>query len=342
MRSILYYPTVSIPYGVWLRQSVLYWDQVSSICPEPESRRLPSTLRFLEEEGIYRPVYPESLIENGGNWAHFEALCDEFQRALDGVAPSGRSRAAPLPVYRGKVSHQIAKMARDRGLILHDDGRHLYFEAGAARTYMSLLAKYLASIDVSEMAIGTSAEEWEAVAWQAGSLEPSLGAGVVTQLIMRDVLPVPFNCDLVELIEFKSRNEADLLRLRRWVDQLVGKIGTAKSREEVKRIVGGASEELSLALADLSDKMHSVGFDVRWSTLKALIDAKVPGLAQTLGVATTAAVAGASVPAVVAGAVVVGAVQVGAGLHTLRTQQQAALQASPFSYVYRARNDGFL
>jgi hypothetical protein len=30
-RTILYYPTINVPINSWLRHSLLYWDQVSSI-----------------------------------------------------------------------------------------------------------------------------------------------------------------------------------------------------------------------------------------------------------------------------------------------------------------------
>jgi hypothetical protein len=32
-RAILYYPTITLPPGGWLRQAILYWDQVGSIVP---------------------------------------------------------------------------------------------------------------------------------------------------------------------------------------------------------------------------------------------------------------------------------------------------------------------
>ena len=32
--SLLYYPTIQIPSGQWLKKAVLYWDEVSSIVPQ--------------------------------------------------------------------------------------------------------------------------------------------------------------------------------------------------------------------------------------------------------------------------------------------------------------------
>ena len=32
-QTILYYPTIDIQDGAWLRNAILYWDEVSSIVP---------------------------------------------------------------------------------------------------------------------------------------------------------------------------------------------------------------------------------------------------------------------------------------------------------------------
>jgi hypothetical protein len=33
-RTVLYYPTVQLPRGSWLNQSILYWDQIATIVPQ--------------------------------------------------------------------------------------------------------------------------------------------------------------------------------------------------------------------------------------------------------------------------------------------------------------------
>ena len=33
-QTILYYPTINIQDGSWLRNAILYWDEVSSIVPD--------------------------------------------------------------------------------------------------------------------------------------------------------------------------------------------------------------------------------------------------------------------------------------------------------------------
>jgi hypothetical protein len=57
-RTVLYYPTISIPNGAWLRRALFYFDEIASI--------VPSTLYFSGELGpalSALPVFMELLGE---------------------------------------------------------------------------------------------------------------------------------------------------------------------------------------------------------------------------------------------------------------------------------------
>jgi hypothetical protein len=62
-RSILYYPTINVPSGSWFKQSLLYWDQVSSIVPADrdgnEKLELNSDITYLLQEHEFKPVFPK-------------------------------------------------------------------------------------------------------------------------------------------------------------------------------------------------------------------------------------------------------------------------------------------
>ena len=63
-RTILYYPTIDIPADDWLRNALLYWDEVSSIVPESSSIELSPTIIYLQEEEQFRRINPNLLFEN--------------------------------------------------------------------------------------------------------------------------------------------------------------------------------------------------------------------------------------------------------------------------------------
>lgn len=81
--SILYYPTINIPNGIWLRNALLYWDEVSSIVPENFSDdELSSDLIFLRDEGYFRPIAPSSFMNNIDRYEQVEEFVSEFFEIL--------------------------------------------------------------------------------------------------------------------------------------------------------------------------------------------------------------------------------------------------------------------
>jgi hypothetical protein len=65
-RAILYYPTIDVPTGDWLRQALLYWDEVGSIVPAQweHSHRYRDDIRYLKDEGQFRAFRPELLTQS--------------------------------------------------------------------------------------------------------------------------------------------------------------------------------------------------------------------------------------------------------------------------------------
>src|SRR5260370_32980405 len=80
-RTLLYYPTFELPSDQWLKDSLLYWDQVGSIVPERFARSVVTRdLRYLSEEGIYRRFDPTTALKN---YAASLELAEEFKQRLD-------------------------------------------------------------------------------------------------------------------------------------------------------------------------------------------------------------------------------------------------------------------
>jgi hypothetical protein len=53
-QTILYYPTINIQDGTWLRNAILYWDEVSSIVPYENYPDFSPELLYLQELGVYK------------------------------------------------------------------------------------------------------------------------------------------------------------------------------------------------------------------------------------------------------------------------------------------------
>lgn len=73
-QTILYYPTINIQDGAWLRNAILYWDEVSSIVPYENYPDFSPELLYLKELGVYKAVYPQDLF-----YSEFaEDFCDSY------------------------------------------------------------------------------------------------------------------------------------------------------------------------------------------------------------------------------------------------------------------------
>jgi hypothetical protein len=74
-RTILYYPSIRVPMTPWLRQVLLYWDEVSSIVPyEVENNAffpISYDIQYLRDEGEFRPIHPEMLIRSQNDFDEF-------------------------------------------------------------------------------------------------------------------------------------------------------------------------------------------------------------------------------------------------------------------------------
>lgn len=85
--SILYYPTINIPNGIWLRNALLYWDEVSSIVPDNfQDAELSSELLFLREEGFFRPLSPSNFLNNVDRYEKVDEFISEFFEILKTTA----------------------------------------------------------------------------------------------------------------------------------------------------------------------------------------------------------------------------------------------------------------
>ena len=89
-RTVLFYPTISIPNGPWLRQAVFYFDKVASIVPRELDYNgnlgplyLPTSpeIDFLIGEDIFHAVSPEVLWLKNNEWTEAFIFNDEVSKS---------------------------------------------------------------------------------------------------------------------------------------------------------------------------------------------------------------------------------------------------------------------
>lgn len=366
-RTILYYPTIDIPRNDWLRHSLLYWDEVSSIVPKSWDDRflinLSPEIHYLLDEGQFRPIKPEDLISKGDNWQEFENFQQEFQECVS--SPNFRKfindRRQSFSQYRihqnkvgetykvhaNKTSDSIYSFLKEQGLANRDgDSEWINFESNTALLYMSLLAKYLADIDSNQTTIGTDYVSYEKFNFKRVSEKDGFP---VVSFILNNVLPTPReNVPFEKIISFKKKREQNLRHFKKTMSDFQSKISDASSNAEMKEIAINFQETLLKGVDDLTAVLKDNRIDFEIKSLKSLINLKTP-----TSIVTALTAAGAvinskfnfiSVPLnlTVLGLGVIGTMELTANFIDNRNKERAKLRESPFSYVYYARQQGII
>lgn len=351
-RTVLYYPRIEVPTGHWIRQAVLYSDEVASIVPREYGRhpneRFSADLRLLRSAGAYRPLYPDRLVANTGGWEALANFRRDFERRASTPsflrAVSGSSSFSER-IYRGKVAYSVFHdYLRPNRLAVEDssDKRYYRFEKHAGLLYMTLLAKHLAPLDSSHTVPGTDLPAFERIGLSAND---ETHADPCLSVLISDLLPVPTAAvPLTKILSFREKHRAALLRLRGEVDKFYANLYHVTNRLEVDRACMTFRERLEGEVLELQEKFGSSRIPTIVSSLKALLDVKSPVWLATSAVVLGKVASLTELPTTwtVGGVAAAGAISVASHLTDRQTARSKELSASPFAFVYLARKNRIL
>lgn len=163
--TILYYPTIKIEDGPWLRNALLYWDKVSSIVPGVNYNEANSIeVEYLWNTGLYEPMYPIYMQND-------KELCEEFCEQVKKSLKRHRKVLADrryskihidkmgIPnenmIHIEKTPGRILDYLLEEGIAKRNcDGPWINMSEDVAHIYMATLARYLAKIH-GNIEIGT-------------------------------------------------------------------------------------------------------------------------------------------------------------------------------------------
>ena len=359
-RTILYYPTISIPDGEWLRRALFYFDEVASIVPqvvyfsgETGDLHVPlsAELEYLRAEGVFRPVPPEKLFldELGEGWEAAHRLGDEFRAIV--MDPRFRKLTGKrlVRVHQGKLSATNMDFLAGEGLLKDIDPQEgeigeswFLVEERTALLYMSMLAQELADLDMGVTIPGTDQPDYEALIYRAADPENAIPC---VETHIQGVLPVPReDVQLKDILAFKRKREVELLRYRVEIDSLDKKLAGATERAEVKQALVQFDEGQRIALHDLVEALQDAKLATVWGSVKTLIKADTPKLwgAGAVALGLAAGIASLPITLAVAGAAGAGTVGVGSYLVDQRNKRRALERESAFTYLYHAQAEGIL
>jgi hypothetical protein len=291
-RTVLYYPTINIPSNKWLKTSLLYWDEVSSIVPQTWDNNylynLSADIHYLIDEGEFRAIKPEELIYRPNNAGEYEMFRDEFKSVIQSkeftkLVPSKAKSETKrqywekygFKIHSNKTSDEIFEFLIEVGLANRKSAgsEWLIFEKHCGLVYMSLLAKYLAEVDDSHTTVSTDKKIYEGFNFKKKN-EGEGGAHVLNLNII-NLIPAPLpDTPLSKIVDFKKKRKHELLHFRKKLFDLEKEIAKSQSNNEIRHAITSFNEEIETGIKDLTAMMRDSKIDVLFKSFKALINLK--------------------------------------------------------------------
>ena len=240
-KTLLYYPTIRIEDGIWLRNAILYWDKVSSIVPgmnfEEENT---AEIEYLRREGIYEPIYPFELGEN-------RQLCGIFCQQVKENIKSRRHLASCRRriheeklqmvdmVHIDKTPQSILDYLLDEGIAQRNcDGVWINMNTTDADIYMATLARFLAYVH-GNTEIGTDKRRNFLYPYSRKNVNSLEQSDIYLNIALQEILPVPnMDIPLENIIYFKKEHQRELRSFMYQIEDFQYVLKHCENVEEIK------------------------------------------------------------------------------------------------------------
>jgi hypothetical protein len=337
--TILYYPTIAVPSGAWLKQALLYWDKIASIVPTdwdgvPVIKYTPEVQTLYDRE-IFIPVRPESLIHESYRKLHdFEqelmSLIEtpEFQELLP---PLGQ-RAFRSKIHKNKVSKALFHFLLERGLVAPElvDERWYKFDRVTANAYMAMLAQHLADLDYIHTVPGTDYGLYQELIYRTQLPDEGI-AGLSTRL--HHVLPIPRkDVSIQAVLDFRQKRRQELQNFQQVIDDYQHELGQVSCQQDAEYVVRKYQRSFKRKVENLQALFKDAKVSNALGTLETIVKTGSLPAAAALDIELPAEVA---IPTMGA----IGLLSVGKYHIDRRNARRAALRTSAFSYLYHAEED---
>lgn len=348
--TILYYPTIDIPSQNWLKQAVLYWDEVSSIVPS-NIDYYSRDLQYLAEVGQFRPISPDILLSQENNWQILEEFTNEFINTIQSADFQRFYKNVSIPkiisnhglIHRNKTSDHLFNFLKDLGLAKNSDNDEwLEFDKNVALLYMSILAKYIAEVDNEFTTIGTDYIAYEKFNFKTG--RRTNGFPVVS-FDLNKILPCPNNnVTFEQIIHFKNQRADNLRHFRKMISDFQSDISKAESNQEIKEKVINFQDSLTNGVQDLKAVLDDARIETTLKTFRSLIDLKSPTLITTLASSLNHHLDFIHLPFDLSqiGIPVIASLELAIKFVENRNKRMAESRKSPFSYLYYAHKSNII
>ncbi len=362
-RNILYYPTINVPTNDWLRNAVLYWDEVSSIVPSDwrtdRTIEVSRDLRLLMDEGIFRPIAPDQLLLNPSSRQEVQNLTDEFisivqsklfkahlkrrrtgfSRLHETKIPKKVLAATGHRLHIAKATYMISEFLTQENLAVRDKNhwQWLQVESSTALLYMSLLAKYIALTDRSHTIVGTDKRIYERFNFRQSASNKGMS---VINCNFHGLIPSPLpGIRMSEIIKFKKKRADNLTSFRQFLLDIQSQLAKVESNQEVKDILATSQENLKKGLKDLKLVFKDSGIDILVKSFKSIVNVQssTTVVGGALLINESFKVTGLPAWIKASALALTGIIDITSGVIETQRERRRFERDSPFSYLFHAQ-----
>lgn len=285
----LYYPTIDIQDEEWLKNAVLFWDEISTIVPKSvEAPYKNRTCSVLNDEGILKPCFisesdkvVESMVDKIEDFAVNSDALYYFKHKEATEMNLYSDQRANFYLHRDKLPLKVQYMLEEKGLIDGDGWARVGYNF--ANYYMTLLAAEIAK-KKHLCLLASDSEEYNLSSSYGFSIEGIKGTATVpVKKPMADMILFRLVVDgfkvnpltpIEDLLKYKSCRKDELALFRSELGNLTDSLNyqEIESMEELKAVLEAKYENDVLpALNDvkktLSDaKVSWVGYAGQYVT----------------------------------------------------------------------------
>lgn len=362
-KRALYYPHIDINDDTWLKNALLFWEEVCTIVPESvEEPYTNDTSRYFSDQSLLSPLVVNPRMEE------IEALAETAidhlfsQESITLYASPQRNDFAnihpdklPRDIQRFIDIHpdKLPVLLNNIYKTLNNDGNNGWMRVPArfGYYYMTILAANLAGHRGLSLVTNQGAAEQLANSVRfdlAGALTghyplypylhrrhrhrrnaTALAEGIITRLLL-DGFGVPPDTPAPQIVSFRRNYQDELNRFKRELNQL---IRVAELNEPYEEIVHQAESLYNDVVQALSDLKQALKGTLTTNLTRAVLQLCFVAVPATLG-AVTYTGASPAMPLILGTGLSLTASSV-----FYNVQKEAMLRNSPYSYLYYLENE---
>ncbi|WP_043931154.1 DUF6236 family protein [Bacillus sp. EB01] len=347
-RTILYFPNIDIPDGQWIRNSLLYWDEISSIVPEsPEFNSLSPSIEYLSSVGQYRTMNPTQLLKSE-LYKEFET---EFTLKINDYITSRPKRIGTVfrnvdgkhKIHTKKLNYMMIHLLKESGVLSRKDSdKWVEMDGQAANLYMTILAKYLAIGDENQTVIGTDQNQYYDLSYLKCTNQNRVDNNEKPFLSnhLRNILPTPLpNVPYEEILDFKKRHRDELLQFRTIINEFESQIANSDSIIEIKEKTISYKEKIELGTSEIAKALKGSYIKFVFSSLSSIVNPKNSLILTSLLTPLSTHV---PINIDVMGASISGGIEIGTNYVDMKESIKTKLSDNSFVYLYKAQQEGLI